>query len=319
MDDATQPAVPGRPWGRIAIALVVAAAIVVGAVAMTGPRPRPIDAGLPTTPPPFVVPDEPTDPALNAAAARLAAGDLDVARAAFTDIVARDQAGEPGQVGLILARWRSTGPRSVERDLAQLASEYPDSAYVAFHLGLAQLLLDDARVARQTLRTARDLGIAASDPTSHRIATLADNALHPKLPTGPLPVLVQGVEVRPADRRAVTGLTAAVASGDRATVTTLARALAQSPDPFARLAAEAARFDKDDPGAAIDALGALARDGSIPPAARDRAYLLNALADRWGGGDRQALCERLLVSSGAGIDPQTRRLAAPIHAELCRA
>jgi hypothetical protein len=300
------------------VGLLVLAGLIVGlATWQVGPSPRPADEGLPSAPPPLVLPsDVPDDSALSRAAAELAAGQLTDARRGFTAIVAEDREGEPGQVGLVLSRWRSTGPVSVERDLQQLANEYPDSAYVALHLATVQLLLDDPRAARETLRTARELGLKAADPTSLRMARLAEDLLHPSAFRGTMPVLVQLAEVTPTQRAATRRLLAAVAAGDRRAVTRLAGPLERSDDPFARLAAVAARFDKGEPAPTVDALERLARTGETP-ALRDRARFLATLAELWGGGDRPAGCAELATLARTA-QRDTRRLAEPIHGELCR-
>ena len=111
---------------RVVLAVVIAVALVVLAAVLVGPQPKSADAGFPDRPPPLALPsDEPKDSLLARAAAQLAEGKLPAARLAFTDVVAGDQDGVAGQVGLVLSRWRSTGPESVERDLRQLTLEYP--------------------------------------------------------------------------------------------------------------------------------------------------------------------------------------------------
>jgi hypothetical protein len=322
MQDALEPP-PAAPSGisrspiaRLAGLLLLAGLLVGIATWQVGPKPTPADAGLPASPPPLVLPsDEPDSSPLARAAAQLATGKLDDARRGFTGVVADDREGEPGQVGLVLSRWRSTGPISVERDLQQLAREYPESAYVALHLATVQLLLDDPRAARETLRTAHELGVAAADPTSLRMARLAEDLLHPDTFRGTMPVLVQVGEVAPEHRAATRQLLAAVASGDRKAITRIAGRLERSGDAFARVAATAARFDKGEPDATIEALERIAR-GDVPAAARDRASFLATLATLWSGGTRAPACERL-ASLARTADVDTRRLAAPIHRELC--
>lgn len=299
-------------------ALAAAGVLVAVAVLMVGPAPRPADEGLPKAPPPLALPTGVADDsALARAATQLAAGELDEARAGFTDIVAEDRDGVAGQVGLVLSRWRTTGPRSVERDLSQLAREYPEDSFVALHLGLVRSVLGDDRAAREALRDARELGHDAADPTSLRMARVADDLLHPEAFRGPMPVLVAPAEVAEADRATLRLLLDAVAAGDRRGVAERAPKLASSDDAMSRVAAVTAGFDKTDPDATVDRLEAIAADAEVPAAARDRARMLAALGHAWGGGDRDEACTSLRRSTAAASDPGTRRLAAPISAELC--
>lgn len=305
-----------RPAVRIGASIVVAAVLVLVAVAMVGPSPKPADAGFPKQPPPLALPsDTPDDSPLARAAVQLASGDLDEARSGFTDVVAEDQDGVAGQVGLVLSRWRATGPVSVERDLRQLVREYPDSALAALHLGLVQSLLDDPRAARQSLRDAVRLGRAAADPTSLRMARLANDLLHPDAFSGDLPVLVAPNEVPPGDRTQVRALLDAVQRGDALEVRTRSEALAGSRG-LTGVAVVAAGFDKDDPDAAVERLDAIAR-GTEPAAVRDRARLMATLAELWGGGERAEGCTALQTSTRTSVDAGTRRLAVPIETELC--
>jgi hypothetical protein len=293
-------------------------AIVALAVWQVGPRPKSADAGFPATPPPLALPTAtPAHAPLAGAAALLAAGHLDAARRAFVDVVAEDQGGIPGQVGLILSRWTSTGPISVERDLQQLAVENPDSAFVALHLGMVQTLVKDTQAARATLRSAIELGHAAGDGDSLRMATLAEDLLHPGSFGGPMPILVRPGEVAAGTRPLFERLLAANTRGDAAATARLAPQLLHASDAMARIAAIVATFDKDAPDVVVDRLGRVAVDRSEPQPARDRARMLASLAYLWGGSSRDVGCTRLAVSVGAGIDPATRRLAVPIHTELC--
>lgn len=326
MDDPIPAAAPGdadvglgpRRTPLVAAGLLAAAAIVAAAVVIVGPAPRPADEGLPEAPPPLALPADAAEGGpLARAAAQLAAGQLDAARAGFTDVVAEDRDGVPGQVGLVLSRWRTTGPRSVERDLTQLSREYPEDAFVALHLGLVRTVLEDERAARAALRDARELGHDAADETSLRMARLADDLLHPDAFRGPMPVLVAPIEVAAADRARLRGLLAAVAAGDRRRIGVLAPALAASDDGLSRVAAVAAGFDKADPAATVDRLDAIAGDPGAPLPARDRARMLAALGDAWGGGDRDDACTGLRRAARAPTDPGTRRLAGPISGELC--
>ncbi len=305
-----------RPAVRLGASVFAAALLVLVAVAMVGPSPKPADAGFPKQPPPLALPsDTPDDSPLAKAAVQLASGDLDGARSEFTNVVAEDQDGVAGQVGLVLSRWRSTGPVSVERDLRQLVREYPDSALAALHLGLVQSLLEDPRASRQSLRDAVRLGHAAADPTSLRMARLANDLLHPDAFKGDLPVLVAPNEVPAGDRAQVRALLGAVQRGDALEVRTRSEALAGSRG-LTGVAVVAAGFDKDDPDAVVDRLDAIAR-GREPAAVRDRARLMATLAELWGGGERAAGCTALQTSTRTSVDAGTRRLAVPIESELC--
>lgn len=301
---------------RYGVPILAAAALVLVAFLMVGPEPKRADAGFPKQPPPLALPsDTPEGSPLAAAAVALAAGELDEARRGFVDVVAEDQDGVAGQVGLVLSRWRSTGPVSVERDLRQLVREYPDSALAALHLGLVQTLLEDPRASRQSLREAVRLGHAAADPTSLRMARLANDLLHPDAFAGDLPVLVAPNEVSPADRSELRRLLDAVRIGDARQVRTRSTALAGSTGLLG-VAVVSAGFDKDEPEVVVERLEAIA-DGSEPAAVRDRARLMATLAELWGGGDRAGGCTKLAASTTAAIDPATSRLARPIESELC--
>lgn len=324
MDDAAPTSSPaqrpaqGRRHAavRVGAPVLVAAVLVAVAVFMVGPRPERADAGFPKQPPPLALPsDTPEDSTLAKAAVQLAAGQLDDARLGFTDVVAEDQDGVAGQVGLVLSRWRSTGPVSVERDLRQLVREYPDSALAVLHLGLVQSLLDDPRGSRQSLREAVRLGQAAADPTSLRMARLANDLLHPDAFAGDLPVLVAPDEVPARDREQVRLLLTAVQHGDARRVRSIATKLAGATG-LVRVAVVAASFDKDDPQVVVDRLDAIAT-GQEPAPVRDRARLMATLAELWGGGARAAGCTKLATSTRDGIDQATTRLARPIETELC--
>lgn len=304
---------------RVVCLLAMAVLLVGTAVWQVGPRPKPADSGFPKSPPPLALPsDTPDSSPLATAAAQLAAGDLDEARAGFVDVVAEDQDGVAGQVGLVLSRWRTTGPQSVERDLRQLTLEYPESALASFHLGLVQVVLGDERAARSTLRTALELGREAADPTSLRMARIADDLLHPEGFRGSMPVLVQVDEVPGSDRGRLGDLLRAVGDDDRTEAVRIGTTLQRSADAMTRVAAIAATFDKDEPDATVQRLEALAAAPATPAPAADRARMLATLAGLWGGElDRADGCRRLEASTRAGIDAGTVRLARPIHEELC--
>lgn len=302
----------------LAVVLVVVVAAAGLAWWMTGPAPAPVDEGLPSDPPPLALPNEvPERSPVAAAAARLATGDLDAARRGFVAAVAEAPDDVVAQTGLILSRWRSTGPRSVERDLEQLVNEYPEDAFPVLHLGLVRLMLQQDATARGSLRAARSMGWAAGDETGLRLARLADDLLHPGAFRGYLPVLVQRAEVGAAQRTELGALLAAVTRDDRPRALRAAEELERSADPFARIAAIGGRFTKDDPAETARLLDDVATDRNVPKAARHRATLLAGMAGLWGGGDRDAGCARIARAAAAGSDDATRRYARPIAAELC--
>lgn len=305
-----------HPAIRVGASIAAVGLLVLVAVAMVGPSPKPADAGFPKQPPPLAVPSgTPDDAPLAKAAAQLAAGELDAARSGFTDVVAEDQDGVAGQVGLVLSRWRSTGPVSVERDLRQLVREYPDSALAVLHLALVQAVLDDPRASRESLRETVRLGHAAADPTSLRMARLANDLLHPAAFQGNLPVLVAPNEVPAAVRTQLRAMLEALQNGDALEVRARSEALAGSRG-LTGVAVVAAGFDKDDPDAVVDRLEAIASSRE-PAAVRDRARLMATLAEMWGGGERGVACTALATSTRTSVDASTRRLAIPIETELC--
>lgn len=318
LPDADDPPAGARRNVLRLVVPVLAAAVLVGVAAiMVGPAPRDADSGFPKQPPPLALPsDTADDSALARAAADLANGDLDDARRGFTDVVADDQDGVAGQVGLVLSRWRATGPVSVERDLRQLVREYPESALVVLHLGLVQALLDDPRASRQSLREAVELGREAADPTSLRMARLANDLLHPDAFSGDLPVLVAPAEVEADVRVPVRRLLDAVQAGDVEQAAEVVNELGEV-DGLARVAVAASRFDKDEPADTVVRLTEVALDPAEPKPVRDRARLMATLADLWGGGDRDEACGELATSAGPRTDAATRRLAQPIETELC--
>ena len=325
MDDALEQQVDGaraprlaRAWVVVLAATVVTAVLVVGAVLLVGPAPRDADAGLPEAPPPLALPSgTPTDAPLARAAALLAVRDLEGARAGFVDVVAEDSGDVAGQVGLVLSRWRATGPVSVERDLRQLELEYPESAFVALHLGLVQAELGEDRAARASFRLALELGRQEADPTSLRMASLADDLLHPTGFRGSMPVLVRPAEVDAAARPELRRLLQDVQEDDRTSAARVATQLDGSSDAMARVAAIAATFSKQEPEVVADRLDEFAADPKFPVRARDRAALHAALARLWSGEQRSAGCARLDLSTGPSVDAATRAIATPIHAELC--
>lgn len=319
MPAMTNPAPSTRRMPHPAALLAVAVVVAVGvAWWMTGAPPETVDSGLPSDPPPMALPAElDADSTVAVAAGRLAAGRLEDARERFIDEVAERPDDVVAQTGLILSRWRSTGPRSVERDLAQLAREYPEDAFVALHLGLVQTMLKDGDTAQVTLAGARDMARRDDTPTGLRFARLADDVMHSGSFRGYLPVLVRAIEVAPAHRATVTRLLAAVERDDRVEVARLARELDDSRDPMARVAGAAGGFTKDDPLATASRLEALADERGATEQSTARATLLAGLARAWSGRDRDGACELIEASTSAGADVATKRLAAPIAAELC--
>ncbi len=284
---------------------------------MTGPAPRAADSGFPKEPPPLALPTNVADDsAIAKAAAMLATGVLDAARSEFTDLVANDHDDVVAQTGLILSRWRTTGPVSVERDLQQLVKEYPESAFAALHLGLVQTMLHEPRAARTSFDSAVELGRDAGDATSLRMARLADDLLHPDAFRGDLPVLVSTSELPETERTTLQRLLRAVGVGDHNTAADIAGKVPRDASALLRAAALAAAFDKDTPQLTVDRLGAIADEPTTTTSARDRARMLSALALAWGG-SRAEGCVGLRAATQPGIDAGTRRLAVPIAKEIC--
>jgi hypothetical protein len=285
---------------------------------MTGPSPKGVNDGLPKQPPPLALPsDTPARSDLGQAAARLATGQLTSASKRFTTLVARDPNDVVAQTGLILSRWQSTGPRSVERDLNQLTKEYPEDAFPAAHLGFVQMMLGEERQARATLRAARGAAWQAGSTTDLRLARLADDMLHQAAFRGYLPVLVHADEVRPADQRDLTALLRAVERDDRIAAARLSRTLRASPDAMSRVAGVAGAFTKDDSDVTASDLRRMATASSGDATVRNRARLLAGLADMWGGGSRASGCRLIRSAATRTSDIATRRAALPIASELC--
>jgi hypothetical protein len=304
---------------RLLLAIVAAGLLISLAWWMTGPAPEAADAGLPASPPPMAVPVgmASTDP-VALAIKSLGSGELTAARRSFVSLVAESPDDPVSQVGLILAGWRSVGPSSVERDLNQLAKEQPDSAYVGLHLGLVQVLLGASATSKATLRGVIEVGRSAGDATSLRMARLADDLLHPTVFRSYVPVLVQPADVPASDRVALGKLRVAIEREDRTAAGVQAKLLARSADGMARVAGIVGRYAKGDEQATIAPLARIAADASEPRRVRDRAVLHQALTQLWSGSDRDAGCALLARVAAAPADVGTRRLAAPISAELCR-
>ncbi|MCW2961677.1 MAG: hypothetical protein JWM90_2064 [Thermoleophilia bacterium] len=303
---------------RLLLVVAAAAAIIAAAWWMTGPSPKSVDTGLPDAPPPLALPTEvDKDAPVSRAAALLATGKLSAARTSFIDIVAETPNDVPAQIGLILSGWKGAGPKSVERDMSQLASEYPDDAQVALHLGLVRSLLGENRAAREAYRDAIEFGQAAATPTSLRMSSLADDLLHPGGFQGYPPLLIQPREAAPAARAGLAKLVLATRADDRLAAREAATALADTSDAMSRVAAAVAIYDKDDPESSASRLEALADNTTLDPAARDRARLQLALATLWGGADREKGCDQLDALAATTVDPGTSRLATPIGRELC--
>lgn len=301
------------------LAVVAAAALIAVAWWMTGAAPKPADDGLPSSPPPMAVPSGmPSSDPVAKAIASLGSGELSAARRSFVSLVASSPDDPVSQVGLILAGWRSVGPSSVERDLNQLAKEQPDNAYVALHLALVQVMIGETAASRATLRSTIDLGRSAADPTSLRMARLADDLLHPAAFRSYVPVLVQPDDVPAKDRAALVKLRKAIEREDRAAAAVQAKVLASSSDGMSRIAGIVGQYAKGEEQATITPLAALQADARQPQRVRDRALLHQALTQLWSGTDRDAGCALLTRATARGVEAATRRLAAPIAKELCR-
>ena len=317
MDAVTPKPVATMRWAPWAVIGALLAAVAI-AWWMTGDAPKDVNDGLPKDPPPLALPTGTgARTPLAQAAARLATGQLDEAGKRFTALVAADQDDVVAQTGLIMSRWRRTGPRSVERDLNQLAQEYPEEPFAAAHLGFVQMLIGDGSAARTSLRSARQLGWEVADPTGLRLARLADDMLHRGSFQGYLPVLVHADEVQQRDQRALAALLVAVERDDRRAAAKLSAQLAKSRDPMSRLAAAAGAFDKDNTGAAASDLREFTTGATVPATVRSRAQLLAGLADMWGGGSRADGCVLIRRAATRTSDVATRRAAVPIASELC--
>lgn len=319
MSDAVQQRSPNRTASLLVCAALVLAVGV--AWLMNGPAPESVDAGLPKDPPPLALPSSLADDSdVAKAAVRLATGDLEGANTGFVTAVAEAPDDVVAQTGLILSRWRSTGPRSVERDLAQLTKEYPDEAFPALHLGLTRVLINEDTTARQALGDARRLGWEQSDETGLRLARLADDMLHPTAFRGYLPVLVRAQEVRsPADRTLVTQLLDAIERDDRPAAAEIGAKLTASSDPMAQAAGIVGEFSKDETAATADRLQELASGPGVPPPARTRATLMAGMATMWSGDGKSAGCKLIAVAAAPSADASGRRFAQPIERELCAA
>lgn len=319
MTTTEQQAVRGDgTTGRLLVALLVAAALVAVAWWMTGPAPTPVDAGLPKSPPPMTVPVGAGDDApIAAAIQRLDDDDFAAATSAFTTLVAATPEDPVAQTGLILSGWRSDGPIAVERDLAQLADEQPESAYVALHLGLVRILIGENDDAEASFAAAVAAGRAAGDPTSLRTARLADDLLHPDGFRSYVPVLIQAADLPSADRPALGRLLTDIAREDRRGAATEAKRLAASTSPMARIAALVGQYEKGKEAALQVQLEPYVA-ATQPAPVRSRALLHQALAQLWSGSDRDRGCALLDRAMGPTADDGSKRLAASISQRLCQ-
>ncbi|MBC7462024.1 MAG: hypothetical protein H7287_11730 [Thermoleophilia bacterium] len=307
----------GTAW-RLLGAVVVAAALVAVAWWMTGSAPSPVDTGLPKSPPPMSLPvGTATNTPVAAAIQQLDDGKFVAATSAFTTLVANAPADPVAQTGLILSGWRSDGPIAVERDLAQLADEQPESAYVALHLGLVRILIGENDDAELSFRAAVQAGRAAGDPTSLRMARLGDDLLHPDGFRSYVPVLVQAGDVPAADRPALGRLLTDIERDDRGGAAKESQLLAKSASPMSRIAALVGLYEKGKE-AELQAQLAPYAGASQPPAVRSRAQLHQGLAQLWSGSDRDRGCRLLAQAMGPTADDSSRQLATSISKRLCR-
>lgn len=308
----------GTAW-RLAAVACSAGVLLAVAWWMTGPAPTPVDAGLPKSPPPMTVPiGMAKDAPVASAIGELAKGSFVAATNAFTTLVAEAPDDPVAQTGLILAEWRSDGPIAVEHDLSQLAQEQPDSSYVALHLGLVRVLIDESDGAETAFNSAVALGRAEGDATGLRMARLADDLLHPDGFRSYVPVLVQPSDVPIADRPALRRLLHDVERDDRVGAARDAKVLAASRSGMAHVASIVGRYEKGKEADTQRALAAVAASAVEPAAVRSRATLHQGLAQLWSGSDSDAGCDLLVRASGSEADIGTRRLATSISAELCR-
>jgi len=261
---------------------------------MTGPAPKPVGEGATKTAPPLVLePAASADKPLAAAARSLAEGEHRSAERQFTSLVA-ERPDEPlPQTGLILSRWRTLGPRSVVRDLEQLAREYPESAGVQLHLGLARLL-GQAPEAEAAFAAARKQGWETGELTTAR---RADDLLHPRMAPGYPPLLVRADDLgTPQARRVLAQLVLALGADDRPAARRIAVSSEslRAQEPLLAVAAAVASYDKDRPSVSVQALEAAARQSG----ARGAADLHRGLALLWAGDRTRGV--RLLASVRGG-------------------
>ncbi len=234
---------------------------------MTGPAPKSVNRGTTGQAPPLVLPSNVgADDPMRRAADDLSRGRVVRARRQFSRRAAENQNDPMPQVGIALTRWNGMGAAAVVRDLEQLKREYPESRWVALHLGLARLLAGNQVAAMNDFRSTRNEARAAGE---YEIARRADDLLHPTLAPGyPVP-LVEARDDAPATvTRAVAGMRSAMVADDRrAAATAAAAALKQASSSTSsvddvstlRALAAAAMWDKDEPEAQLARIAAVMR------------------------------------------------------------
>ena len=305
-DDVNATLARALPGSRSRFAAPLGGVIIVGVLcavawAMTGASPEHRSAtGVPV--PPIVLRDTVAgNRQLRAASDLLVAGRVTEARTRFTRIqsTGRGDVRRSALVGLILTDWNDRGPGAVRSKLVALADQpgMDRDGYVTLHVGIVDLLLNRTRLAKGELAEARSAALTAR---SFDVARRSDDLLHPQLPTGYPPIVVDpgGLAGQAAVRaRALRDL---VIAGDRHGARLQAdSALTADGNPLVRSMALAARFDKSAPSRDLPALAALGM--------RSDLRLQLALVELWSGRRAAAMVEM-------------RRLAQrPVRSQLDRA
>lgn len=261
--------------GAIALAAAAVAAVIAWAGSPDEQPARPAGprAGVPPLRLDAIVSNLDDWTSLRSAASLYTSGKRAQARAAFERILARDPGSLAAEIGVAMATW----PHGTVPALGRLARAHPRGGAVWVHLGFALFWLRQDRAALSAWRTAERV-----DPDSPA-AVLAETLLHPEMPPD-LPLFVPA-QPGPADIAAMPNpydqldaLRARAGSDGTARAwidygvalqrahrpvsaqEAYDRAVALAPaDPEALTAAAVARFDKDDPSAAIGRMGPLSK------------------------------------------------------------
>jgi len=224
------------------------------------------------------------------------------------------------QVGRALAAYREGNPQRADDLLAALAADHPDDALPTFERGLVLLFAGDANRARDWLARARDLD------RDGFYGVRADNVLHPgiapgyppwfasrDLPRGSIVDLKRRARAAPADADLQLAVAAALQAAGKRRQAREAATLAVAADPNdldAQVAVAVLGFDKDNPAAAVGAVGTILRGDNSRVQPRVHLGLLLS----WIGRREQAR-EQFRLAAAADPDGRLGELARELARE----
>jgi hypothetical protein len=313
-------------WAHWAAGAAVVASIVAAAWIITGPAPkaaRPAPVTDVATPPLVLRDGEPAGSVWALAAADIAAGRADLARARLAKLAAVDPAArDRAQAGELLAGWRTAGPQATATALAVLAQHAPNDPAVLLEAGLAQIVTGHQAAGLQTVANAERAADAARPP-QFDLARHADDLLHPAFAPGyPLPVASAADARTSAGRRVATSLLAAISSGDRPAAGRLAASAATqrlaAADPAVAAIRAAAEYDKSRPLLADADLASAARAASPGSPGAALLDLQRGVVLLWNGDRSRALTLLHSVARSHAAAARWRAIATQLISRLGR-